>query len=116
MISLRSTALPRPAPARSPVVLIIADVARVVEIVELPLDPFGVLGALPGLVQLQRFPPDCLGPLVLAEGGVQVAQPVEGAGDFEGVSEVAEQGEGLLVVADGLVVVASVVLDVGQAV
>ena len=84
--------------------------------VELGPDAVGVVGALLCLVQLQRFPPRGAGRIMLAEGGVRVAQPVESVGDFVEVAEVATQGKGLLVVVDGLVVTAGVVVDVAQAV
>lgn len=48
------------------------------------------------LVQLQRFPPRFAGLLVLAEGGIRMAEPVESVGDLVGVADVAEQGESLV--------------------
>ena len=69
-----------------------------------------------GLVQLEGLLPGVAGLVVLAEGGVGLAEAVQDVGFAVGVAEVAEQGEGLLVVVQGLGVLAGVVGDVAQAV
>lgn len=70
------------------------------------LDALGVVGAVLGSVQVKCLVPCRAGMVVLAEGNVRVAEIVEGVGDFIGVADVAAQGEVLLVMADGAVVVA----------
>lgn len=89
------------------------DVAKVVE---LPSDAIGVVVALLCPVQLKRLAPHGVDLLALAKGGMRVAQLVESIGDLGSVAEVSEQGEGLLVLADCLLVVAGAVGDVAQAV
>jgi hypothetical protein len=79
-------------------------------------DPFSV-GVTPlSPEQLHSLLPGGAGLAVLADGGMGVAEAVEGVGSFREVAEFAEQGDGLLVVVDGSVVVAGLVLDVAEAV
>jgi hypothetical protein len=67
-------------------------VAVAVEVVELALYAGGVVVAVLFPVQLQGFKPHGAGLLVLAEGGMGVAERVEGVGGCVGVPVVAEQG------------------------
>jgi hypothetical protein len=91
-------------------------VGEVVEVVELLLEAFdvGVTALFP--VQLQCFPPDRAGLVVLPEGGVGVADVVEGVREPVGVAEGSTQGEGLVIVVDGLLVLAGAVGDESEAV
>jgi hypothetical protein len=56
------------------------------------------------------------GLFVVAEGDMRVAEVIEDGGGFGGVACGAHEGEGLLVIADGLLVVAAAVGDVVEAV
>jgi hypothetical protein len=89
---------------------------RAVEVVELLLEAPGF--AVSALVAAERqcFLPCCAGLGVVSEGGVGVADAVEGAGEVVGVADGAEQGDGVVVVGEGLVVVAGVVGDESEAV
>lgn len=77
----------------------------------MPPGAFGVGAAAQLQVQVQRLQPGRASLRVLAEGRVRVAEVVEGVGGFGGVAEGAEQDESFVVVVDGLVMVAGVVLD-----
>jgi hypothetical protein len=90
--------------------------AWVVEGAELSLNAVRVLGALLGSVQLQRLAPHSTSLIILAEGGIRMAQRFEGVGSRRSVPEVAPQDEGLLIVVDGSMMVAAVVIDIAQAV
>ncbi|MEK8169746.1 hypothetical protein NKH77_07905 [Streptomyces sp. M19] len=59
----------------------------------MPLDAggVGVASLLP--VEIPRLSPDRTGPAAVAEGGVRVAEAVEGVGRRGAVAEVAAQGE-----------------------
>ncbi|MGH3620640.1 MAG: hypothetical protein ACRDQ5_02470 [Sciscionella sp.] len=85
-----------------------------VEGVELVLDALGVVGAVLGPVQLQRLLPHRAGLMVVAEGGVEVSERIEGVRFFVGVAEVAALGEGVLVVVQRLGVVTGVVGEVAR--
>lgn len=84
--------------------------------VQLSLYSRGVFVASLLLVQLKGFSPHRAGLLVLVESVMGMAEPIEDVGTVVGVTEVAEHGERVVVVADGLLVVAGVVVDVAQGV
>ena len=93
-----------------------ALVIRGGEVVELVPDAVGIVGTVLGLVQGQGLLPAVAGVGGVVEGGVGVAEPIQGVGFQVGVADVAEQGEGLLVVVQGFEVVTAVVGDVAEAV
>jgi hypothetical protein len=95
---------------------LVAAVTTGVEVVELALYACGVVVAALFLVQLQSFSPcrACL--LGVAEGSVRMTEAVEGFDDSVGVSVVAEQGGGVVVMVDGLGVAAAMVVDIAEAV
>lgn len=83
---------------------------------QLMLDSIGVGCSVLGLVEGESLLP-CLACEVEVVGGdVGMAEAVEGVGFFVNVAEVAEDGEGLPVVIDGLGVLPGVVGDVAEAV
>jgi len=86
------------------------------KVVELSLYALGVIVAALFPVQLQCLLPHLAGLLVLSEGGVRMAEVVEGVRGLVGVAEGAAQGEGLVVVVEGLLVVAGAVGDEPEAV
>lgn len=88
---------------------------RVAEDVELLLDTVGVL-ALLGLVELQGLAPHSAGLLEFTEGDVRVAKPVEAVGCRVSIANSTEQRESVQIVLDGLLMTASVVSDVTEAV
>lgn len=60
--------------------------------------------------------PGLVGGSVIADGVISVAETGEGVGFVVVVAEFVVEGEGLLVVGDGLLVVVEVVIDVAEAV
>lgn len=86
------------------------------ESIELALETAGTLVAPQLPVQLQCSAPGHAGLLVLAEGGMGVAEVVQDVGGVQDVAGVGEQAQGLLVVLDGLPGVALMVGDVAEAV
>ncbi|MBP2330448.1 hypothetical protein JOF56_010833 [Kibdelosporangium banguiense] len=77
---------------------------------------FGVLVSSLLAVELERFLPGQTGLPAVTESEVGMGEVVEGVGGLEGVSQVAEQDEGLRVVVDGAVVVAGPVVDPAETV
>lgn len=88
----------------------------IVEFFELMLDAFSVGVAALFPVQPQCLQPRRAGLLALSEGDVGVAHVVEDVRDLRGVAKGAEQGKGLVVVVEGLPVLAGAVGDEPEAV